>query len=297
MIAFGRKPVLTSAVALGVLVGAAAPALGHVALDHQLADLTRRIERDPRDASLYLRRGELHRARGEWSAAEADYLRAREIAPGLVAVDLCLGRMYLESEKPGPAKEALDRFLVARPEHAEGHALRARALGRLGQKTEAAAGYTRALALLRDAEHPRKVDYYLERAQLLAGEGGPGLEQALRGLDEGMSALGPLVTLQLSAIDLELRAGRPEAALARLDSIAATFGRREAWLVRRAKILEQCGRLDEARDALEDALARIRALPASRRGAPAVRRIESEAGAALERLRAQSAPPAEHPAP
>src|SRR2546429_3401664 len=42
------------------------------------------------------------------------------------------------------------------------------------------------------------------RDRALAAEGGDHLDEALRGLDEGIKRLGPIVTLELYAIDLEL---------------------------------------------------------------------------------------------
>ena len=53
------------------------------------------------------------------------------------------------------------------------------------------------------------------------------IDEALRGLDEGINQLGPVVTLQLLAIDLELRRKSYDAALTRLDLIAAESERKE----------------------------------------------------------------------
>ena len=91
--------------------------LAHPGIDEQIADVTARIAEDPKDAGLYLKRGELHRIHLDWAAAEADYLRARGLDPGLDAVDLGLGTLRLDAGKPAEALEALDRFLEQRPDH------------------------------------------------------------------------------------------------------------------------------------------------------------------------------------
>src|SRR2546428_756963 len=79
--------------------------------------------------------------------------------------------------------------------------LPARVLTRLGQHVAAAADFTRAIA----HEPDPLPEHYLERAQALAAEGEGHLDEALGGLDEGIQKLGPLVVLELLAIDLELR--------------------------------------------------------------------------------------------
>src|SRR6266508_339173 len=93
------------------------PAFGHEAIERQIADLDARLAANPRDASLYLMRGELHRLHADWGAAGRDYRRAREIDPGLDAVDFCLGRLHLDAGRPGRAIESLDRFLRRHPDH------------------------------------------------------------------------------------------------------------------------------------------------------------------------------------
>ena len=87
-----------------------------------------------------------------------------------------------------------------------------------------------------------------------SGPGRDAIEQALRSLDEGLARLGPIVTLELEAIDLELRLNRHDAALARLDGITARAPRKDSWLARRGAILERAGRPDQARAAYRAAL-------------------------------------------
>src|SRR5512132_3461569 len=115
--------VLAAACLAGMAVG---PAWAHRGIDEQIRDVTRRIEAAPRDATLLLQRGELHRAHGDWAAAERDYVSAHRLSPSLEAVDLCLGTMLLESGRRFPeALAALDRFLARKPGHAGGLVTRA----------------------------------------------------------------------------------------------------------------------------------------------------------------------------
>jgi predicted Zn-dependent protease len=269
-----------------------APAFAHVAVDGQIADVTHRIASRPRDASLYLHRGELHRVHRDWEAARADYERARAIDPSMSGVDLCFGRMLLESGRPIDAVAALDRYLAAKPESPEGFAVRARSLVKLGRGLEAAADYTRAIELGAVAGAPSDPDLHVERARALAAEGGVHAAEAISGLDEGSARLGYPVTLEMEAIDLELFLGRHDAALQRLDRLLARSPRKESWMCRRGEILEAAGRSAEARDAYVSALRAIDALPSPRRGTRAMGDLERRIRSGLDRL-ATSVTPAE----
>ena len=216
----------------------ATPAFPHESVEDQLADLTARIDRQPDDPWLHLRRGDQYRFRGDWRKARADYRRARRIDPALDIVDLRLGTLHLDQGHLRRAKAALDRYLARRPGDIEGLRTRARALSRLGMPLAAADDLRRAIAAFTPPRRPEPDDY-LERARAFEDAGPDYNDAAILALDEGMAALGPIVSLQFPAIDLDLRAGRVEEALRRLDVLEAVSGRRDAWLAKRANILER----------------------------------------------------------
>ena len=258
----------------------ALPIEGHEAIEKQIQDLNRRIAETPQDAVLFLRRGELHRVHEDWDAAAADYQTARRLDPGLLAVDLCLGRMLFEQGRPRQAREALDRFLSRRPEDVEGLRLRGRVLARLGRPADAVADYRRALAIAPPGT--MDPDAYLELAEVLsASSDRKGREAALEALDRGMKDLGPIVSLALPAVDLEVDLGRFEDALKRLDAATPKSGRRESWLLKRGEILQRAGRMQEAEGAYREVLKQVAALPEGRRASPAVQEIESQARSRL----------------
>jgi predicted Zn-dependent protease len=252
----------------------------HGDLHLQIQEVTKTIEKDPRNAELYLKRGELHRAHQEWDAAQADYDHAHVLDPKMSVVDLARGRMFLEANWPISAKVALDRFLAIYTNHVEGLTARARTLVKLDQRLAAARDYTAAITHAAES----RPELYLERAQALTTEGGAHLDEALKGLDEGVKKLGPLVTLQLYAIDVELKQKRFDAALSRLERIAAQSPRKETWLARRGEILQQAGRTEEARAAFQSALVAIDKLPPARRHVPAMVELEKRLREAIEAL-------------
>ena len=253
---------------------------GHADIHERIKAVSEQIEKQPNDAELYIKRGELHRMHRDWKAALADYQRAVERDPHLDQVKFVRGRMQFEAGRWTAAKTDLDQFLALQPNHREGLLVRARVLAALGKRLEAVKDYTQAIAML---AHPTP-EYYLERAKTLEAEGDEYIEWALRGLDEGIAKLGPLVTLQFRAIDLELKRRRYDEALARLDQIARWLSA-ERRLQRRGEILELAGRRQEARRAYSEALDHLESLPARRGTSQASRELEEHLRASLERLR------------
>ena len=104
------------------------------------------------------------------------------------------------------------------------------------------------------------------------------------GLDEGIQKLGPLVTLQLKAMDLELKQQNYDAALTRIDQITAKSPRKETWQARRGEILLQANRPAEAKAAFQAALKSLNTLPPARRNVPAARDLELRVRRELEQL-------------
>jgi tetratricopeptide (TPR) repeat protein len=248
----------------------------HGDLHEQIQALTAEIAKDPANAMLRFRRGELHAWHEDGAAALEDFRKAEELDPSLAIVDLARGRLWLRANKPAEARAALDRFLSRHPEHADARIGRARALAKLGEHRAAADDYARALE-----SHPDpRPEHYVERARALAASGSAG--EAVRALDEGMRRLGPAVTLQLEAIDLEVAAKQFDAALARVDGVLASVARRESWLLRRGEILRAAGREKEARESFGAALRSIEALPSRHRSTALTLELERRARVALE---------------
>ena len=248
---------------------AAVAALAHGPMHEQITIVSAQIAKDPRNAHLYLKRGELRRVHQEFQAAAADYRRAEALDSKLIDVELCRARLRLQMQKPASAIPHLDRFLAAKPGDEEGLATRAIAREQAGNARGAVDDYTAALG----AGGP-KVDYYLGRARVQESLDVPA---AIAGLDEGMRQLGPLVTLQEMAIKLERQRGQIDGALARLQRMSEQSARKELYLVRRGEILREAGRVDEANTAFAQAREAIEALPVNLRATRAVADLEKRA--------------------
>jgi tetratricopeptide (TPR) repeat protein len=268
-----------------LLTGFARQILAHGDLHEQIQAVTDEIQRHPKAPELYLKRAELQRAHRVWDAAQADLDRAESLSNHWHVLHLARARLFLDAEWFESAKVAADRFLIHDTNHAEAYAIRARACFKLGDRLAAAEDFTRAIAHS-SAPGP---ELYLERAQALTEAGADHLKEALDGLEQGMAKLGPLVTLQLTAIDLEIKQHRIEAALTRLDKVMEPLPRKETWLARRGDILQQAGRGQEAAEAYRSALKALDTLPPARRAVPAMAELETRIRTAL----AQTGTPAQ----
>jgi predicted Zn-dependent protease len=252
--------------------------------DERLALLDAQIAAQPRNAVLYLERGNLHCADGRWDAALGDYERAAQYAPDPDAVDLARGELFLKAGRPQAAERALNGFLTRHPDHPRALLARARTRVQLAHSAEAVADFSRAIVLQPSA----KPDLYLERARVLVDAGKR--DEAIAGLDEAIARLGPLTVLERAAFSIELERGRHEAALRRLDRLTAASPSPETWLALRGDILIQAARPDEARAAFEAALASLASRPEPRRRTQALQALERRIRSALEQLGTNRAP-------
>ena len=245
-----------------------------------IIELTELIAKQPGNADLYLSRGDLHRASQDWDRAQADYDYAFKLNPKLDVVDFLRGRLFLEANWPVSGKASLDKFLAKQSNHVEALVTRARALAKLEDRWAASRDYTRAIQL--SAASP--IELYLERAQALAGNGGEYGQEALQGLDEGIQKFGPLVTLELAAIDIEVARKQYDSAISRIDAVAAQSPRKETWLARKGDVLRQAGRKEEARAAFQAALKAMDTLPPTRRNVPATLDLQKRVREQLDKL-------------
>jgi tetratricopeptide (TPR) repeat protein len=227
----------------------------HGELDIRLAAATRAIAAETNNAALYVARGELHREHKDWSAALADYATAERLDPALPQLDFLRGRMFADADQLDEARARLDLHLARQPEDGLAYIERARVWARQNQHTNAVADFTRGLQRLREPQP----EHFIERAQALLAD--DQVEAALAGVDEGVKKLGPLVTFQAFALEVELKRKNFDGALTRLESIIAQSARPERWLAQRGEIELQAGRPEAARRSFTEALAAIARLP------------------------------------
>jgi len=256
-----------------LLIAAMASSVAHAHgdLQEQIDSASARIKADPGNAALYFHRAELYREHEEWPAASADYDRVEQLAPGNDAVHLGRAKLLQAMGLHEAAHGELNQFLAARPDNIDGLVTRARVREQLGQHALAAEDFARAI----EHDPTPEPEFYLERAQALAAATPGHPEAALACLDAGRAALGPLPTLGLAAIDLEVGQGHFEAALARLEQLSAGAKRQEGWLERRGDILVKADRAQSALLAYQDAQKAIARLPTRQQGTQSMQDMQA----------------------
>ncbi len=258
------------------------PARAHEDRDATLARLDAAIAATPGDPELWRSRAVLERRRGDFALAHADLTKAVDLGLGLVLAQRDRGLIWLEQGRFGDAEASLRSARAQSPNDAPTLLAHARALAGLERWREAADSYA-ALVALAPGSSP---DVQLERIRATEAAGGSsGIADALRATEAALAALGPVPALERAALDLEVRAGQVDAALARLDRQAGrAVVARDELLLRRAEILERAGRQQAARAAYAQALAALDARTRARRTTPAARRLEAQARAGIARL-------------
>jgi tetratricopeptide (TPR) repeat protein len=256
-------PLVRSRIALIVIVSlVAAPALGHVGLDELDVRSRESVTARPDSPYAHLDRARVLQAKHEWDASLAaiEDAAARGADPDVVGARRA--SVYLDAGFPRMARIEIDRVLARRPTAYDLLYERGRAWLALGDAEAAAKDFGEAIA---KGSRPSPEQVLARRDALLSiGR----KRDALGALDEGMARIGPVVSLTMPAIDLELELGRYDAALARLDALAHGGAPNPLWIARRGEILEKAGRGKDARTEYAKALALLDARPPSRRGQP-----------------------------
>lgn len=258
---------------IALVLFATPQAQAHPSADARLNAVERQLSETP-SARLYVEHGKANLQAGRWHEALGDADRALALAPHLADALLLRAEVRYAAGEVDQALLAVDALLAAQPESAAAHHLRARVLRELGRLAEAENEYDRFIG----GERQPLPDHYIERAQVQAAQGR--LDAAVSGIDAGIARLGMIATLQLEAVDLEVRRDNFDAAAGRLDRLLERSPRQVFWLVRRAEVLVAAGKLDEARSTFEAA----RALLPNPIRVAALRQLQERIDAGLKSL-------------
>ena len=242
----------------------AAIARGHGDRHEHLTRLDARIEANPDSVSDLLERAAAHRRLGHYEASLADLDRAATLSPDDPQIHFLSGLTHQRGGEFDEAEAALRRYLASVPESASGHLALAETMTAQGRHLAAAGEYALAIA----AQPTPIPDHYLARARAYRAAGTRHLGLAIEGLDEGMAVMGPLITLQRLAIEIEQARGNHAGAIARIDRVLDKAPRKETWLVNKGRILASAGQQAEALDTFRLARAALESLPARIRSSP-----------------------------
>lgn len=278
-----RTPVLIIALLAMIQTG---PELRAHGTYHDLVELLdREREQHPEDATLHLRYAALHLEHEDWQSALVSLEHGRR--QGLAETELSLleGQALAQAKQWRSARTALDAFLTAHPGNLTALVSRARVLLQLKEIEPALTDYLQAL----QSTERQQPELFIEAADALWSAHRQ--DEALKVLASAEAKFGAAPQIVLKAMDWELAMGRHEDALRCIDRMQQVTPRREPWMLKRASVLAQAGRIHEARVCFRQLQQHIAALPHQERASHAMCLIAEQAGIALTALSTSFTPP------
>lgn len=233
----------------------------------------------PTVAAPLIKRAALHLEHEDWKACLADLEQADRLGQDAADTEYLRGRALMDAGMLEAALASLDRYIAVHEKEPYPWMQRGRVLFRRKLREAALTDFRKGMSLL-STQDP---DHYIELAEMELAHHGE--MAALSALDEGVEKTGPLLTLVVRAVELELQAGRVDAALARIQAqLNRQPGMKMLWLQKHAECLQRAGLADKAADVWRTMLENINAMPALERRSHAMTELSSTARAALADL-------------
>ena len=239
-------------------------ALAHGTAHELIEAASRAITEKPDAAAPYLRRAALHLEHGDCHACLLDVAEAERRQTLDIGAGLLRGRALAAGGRFAEAKVTLDVFLSAHPDHAAALMARARALGALERKTEAADDFVRAMALTPQPEP----DHVFELADFLCRANREA--DALAAIDRALKATPGVPSLVERAVKIEITRGNFDGALRRIGEAMESVKVKEPLMARRAALFAQAGRIADSIGAWRELQVRLAAMPQAERDSHAM---------------------------
>jgi tetratricopeptide (TPR) repeat protein len=265
--------------------------LGDARADGDLMDRIARLDRsiatttkpnDSNTAALHLFRAELRRLDHDWPGSLSDLEVASRLDSNLTDLELQRGMTLLGVGRSHEAVVAFRKHLSSKLDDAFAWTQLGRALTQLELHDEASSAFSKAIAL---SKTPGP-GLFLERADALQAQGVSHYSDALGSIESGLATIGPAITLELRALELEKMLGQFDRALLRVSSLADRSRSKAPWLLRKGEVLLLAGRSEEARHTFEEAKALALNARRARRTTPSntnlIRSIEVQLAALAE---------------
>ncbi|HQS57230.1 MAG: hypothetical protein B7Y56_00315 [Gallionellales bacterium 35-53-114] len=238
-------------------------AWSHGDLHDQIDKISQHIHSGKPEAALYLKRGQLYLQHGNYPDAIVDLGKSMELDPKLKVAHYHLAQAYLAEGSSDTAEQHIKLFLKSLGPDTYGGLSRGYGLlGKIHQKKnehmEAVQAFEKSL---KNNTLPAPVDY-LQIARSYVKSGQQYQQKAIDILDQGIVRLGPVVTLQEEAIELELLLGNYDAALGRVETLRSQGISDANIFFKQASVMSKAGRFEEAQGCYKKALAEIERLPA-----------------------------------
>ena len=230
---------------------------GHGDLDIQIELISKRIQEEPRNAKLHLKRGQLYVQHKEFNKGEQDYNIARKLDKNLLITDLLMAQLFSESNKAKVAMTYINIYLKNHPLHPTGLISRAKIYQQLGQSDLCQKDLESAIAEIKDPTPT----HYISIAEAVLRNDTSNVEEALSWLKKGGKKFSFDIVLKSKELDLYILNKQYENALAVIDQIMERFPRKEKWLFQKAMVYETTGNIEQAKTYYDATLNEIHKLP------------------------------------
>ncbi|MEO8616000.1 MAG: tetratricopeptide repeat protein [Luteolibacter sp.] len=267
-----------------VLCALQATAHAHGTLHRLMEVVDQKIKISPDDAGLWYQRAVLNLEHEDTDQAIDDVEKAESLSPGKLPTYLLKAQALTLAGRLPDAMTAIDAQILRFPEQSRGYSLRARMLLKTGATQDGIVDYRTALAKSPAAEP----DLIHEAATAMAANGA--VDEAIEVLDAGIHRLGAIPSLTMKLLEIEIQAGRYDAALARINAYQQSAPRPEPWMAKRAELLGQAQRIEESRASWQSLVTHLQELPAPERDCTAMSLLAARARDALTAISPPQSP-------
>lgn len=229
----------------------------HGDLDLQIERISKRIEKEPHKANLYIKRGQLYANHNEPKEAKQDYFHARDLDNNLLITDLLLAQLLADNEETNAALLYVNLFLKNHSNHPIALITRAKIHQQLGQSGLCQKDLENAMIHLPEPNPSHFIS--IAEAVLLTDDSN--ISEALSWLEKGEEKFGFDIVLKSKEVDLYVQSKQYENAILTIDKIMEHFQRKEKWLFQKATIYEEGGKIDLAKIHYDATLEAINKLP------------------------------------
>lgn len=215
----------------------------HGDLDLQIERISSRIEKEPNNANLYIKRGQLYNQHKEPKKAKQDYFLARNLDSNLLITDLLLAQMFADNSKASAGLPYVNLFLENHTNHSIALITRAKIYQHIGQPELCQKDLATAMAHISKPTPSHFVS--IAEAVLLTDDSN--IAEALSWLEKGEEQFGFDIVLKSKEVDLYVQSKQYENAILTIDEIMEHFPRKEKWLFQKAIIYEKWEKNDFAK--------------------------------------------------
>ena len=247
--------------AFGILCFGPSLACAHDGPEHEIEELTQRIESEGESADLFLQRAIEYSVLNKTAEAIKDLQRALDYDASSPIIQEQLSRAYFAAGKTNEAFDTVNHAI----KHTEEPSQLASLLTVRCELYRSRREYQKALDDVDRAirKHPVNAEWYHTRSLLQQQLGVK--KERIQGLEAGLQETGSGL-LQADLVDALIDGGQAAAALAKIEPELKDARLRSSWLIRRARVRLALKQPDEAKADLEAALAELneRITPGSR---------------------------------